>query len=92
MQMFFGALALLVRIYGFVLLFRAIMSWMPVSGALGKVYELAYKITEPPLAPIRNLLMRMDFLNGIPVDFSPVILFIIVNFLHGLLNTVAYSL
>jgi uncharacterized protein YggT (Ycf19 family) len=43
-------------------------------------------ITEPPLRPIRNLLMRMEFFRNSPVDFSPLILFLILRFLVGFLS------
>ena len=64
---------------------RVAFSWIgnPGRGTSGQVYELAYKITEPILRPIRNLLPM-----GGGMDFSPMIvsfiLFGVISFSRSL--------
>ncbi len=49
---------------------RVAFSWIgnPSRGRSGQLYELTFKITEPILRPIRNLLPM-----GAGMDFSPMI-------------------
>lgn len=57
--------ALLVAIF-----VRVAFSWMgtPGRGTMGQVYETTFRITEPILRPIRNLMPM-----GGGMDFSPMI-------------------
>ena len=64
---------------------RVAFSWIgnPGRGTSGQVYELTFKITEPLLRPVRNLLPM-----GAGMDFSPMIvsfvLFGIISFSRNL--------
>ena len=62
----------------YVLLVRVLLSWFPYFGT-NKFNLLIFQLTEPLLAPIRNIIPR----NSTGVDFSPLILFIILNFLKS---------
>ncbi len=69
-------------------LLRAIMSWFrpdPTSGG-GDVYyrvlSVLHQLTEPLLAPIRAL---MPGGGGMGLDISPLILFLILRMLRGML-------
>tara|TARA_B100000959_G_C14869425_1_gene577713 strand:- start:361 stop:603 length:243 start_codon:yes stop_codon:yes gene_type:complete len=55
---------------------RVLLSWLPGSSK-NTFSKFIYQVTEPILAPIRNLIPK----NSTGIDFSPIILFIILNFL-----------
>lgn len=60
----------------YILLARVLISWFPYSSN-NKLTEFIFDITEPILSPIRELIPATR--SGL--DFSPLILFIILNFL-----------
>tara|TARA_B110000438_G_C15216613_1_gene395393 strand:+ start:122 stop:367 length:246 start_codon:yes stop_codon:yes gene_type:complete len=62
----------------YILLARVLMSWFPYSSN-NKLTAFVFDMTEPVLAPIRNLIPATH--SGL--DFSPLILFIILNFLKA---------
>jgi YggT family protein len=75
----------LLQLYIYILIAMAVMSWLiafnvvnPRSPAVRAVSEFLYRITEPLLSPIRNLLPN---LGGI--DVSPVILILIIIFIQS---------
>ena len=54
------------------------MSWLPQL-PMNTLSNFIYQITEPLLSPIRNLIPT----NSYRIDFSPIILLIILNFLKS---------
>jgi YggT family protein len=75
------------NLYSWCLIIAAILSWLSVGGVLNHrnrfvyaVSDFLYRITEPALRPIRNI---MPNLGGI--DISPVILIIGLLFLKQLI-------
>ena len=56
---------------------RAILSWFMIDG--GKIMGFLYAITEPFIAPIRALLVKMNWLQGTPIDFSFMITFLLLS-------------
>lgn len=56
---------------------RAILSWFMIDG--GKIMGFLYAITEPFIAPIRALLVKMNWLQGSPIDFSFMITFLLLS-------------
>ncbi len=74
----------LLTLYVYVLIAAAVMSWLvafhvvnPRNQAVLMIGEFLYRITEPLLRPIRNMLPN---LGGI--DISPVILILIIMFIQ----------
>jgi YggT family protein len=67
-----GILINLLNLFTFVLLARAISSWFPigVDSPLRPIVDILYRVTEPVLAPIRNLLPPM---GGFDLSFLVVI-------------------
>lgn len=67
----------------YILLFvRVILSWVrpdPYS-QFYEVYRFIFNITEPLLAPIRRILPPTG-----GIDFSPIILFLLISFLQRML-------
>lgn len=69
----------LLNIYSYIILARVIMSWI-IRDPYNRFYIFILKITEPVLSPIRNLLPRMG------LDFSPIIVYFIINLIIGILG------
>ena len=78
-----GVLGLLVKIYFFALLAMIILSWVAPGSGNPAVY-LLYQITEPVAAPVRRLLPNMG-----GIDFSPILLFILINVIQIVLRNLA---
>ncbi|MBQ2840918.1 MAG: YggT family protein [Oscillospiraceae bacterium] len=74
----------LLRAYELLFIVRAILSWFPMlqSGAL---INFLYSVTEPILAPIRNVLQKIPFLQGIPLDFSVLVAFLLIDILRTII-------
>ncbi len=75
----------LLTIYVWILIAQAVMSWLiafnvvnPYNQVVRAIGEFLYRITEPVLRPIRNLLPN---LGGI--DISPVIVILIIFFIQS---------
>jgi YggT family protein len=71
-----GVLGLLVNIYFFALLAMIIISWV-APASRHPALLLLFQITEPVMAPVRRLLPPMGGL-----DFSPILVFILINVLQ----------
>jgi len=68
---------------------RAVGSWIPANGGTwGKIYGYIYALTEPVLAPVRKLLSKIPFFASIPVDFSPIALFLILGLLQNIITNI----
>lgn len=78
-----GVVALLVNIYFFALLAMIILSWVAAGSRHPAIY-LLYQITEPVMAPFRKALPPMGGL-----DFSPILVFILINVLQIALRHMA---
>jgi YggT family protein len=78
-----GLVGLLVNIYFFALLAMIILSWI-AGGSGNPAVALLYQITEPVMAPFRKLLPAMGGL-----DFSPILLFILINVIQIALRHLA---
>lgn len=77
----------LLTLYIYVLIAAAVMSWLiafnivnPNNQFVGIIAEFLYRITEPVLRPIRNMLPN---LGGI--DISPIIVILIIVFIQSVL-------
>jgi YggT family protein len=80
----FGFISLLLTLYIYILVAAAVMSWLvafnvvnPRNQFVSMVGEFLYRVTEPVLRPIRNV---MPNLGGI--DISPIIVIIIIWFIQ----------
>ena len=71
----------LIDVYEFILIARALMSWFPMDPD-NPIVSFVYSVTEPLLAPIRNLLFKIPALQGMPIDFSMIVLFILLGVLR----------
>jgi YggT family protein len=80
----FTFISLLLTLYIYILVAAAVMSWLiffnvvnPRNQFVSMVAEFLYRITEPVLRPVRNVLPN---LGGI--DISPIVVIIIIWFIQ----------
>ncbi len=66
----------------FLIIARIILSWIQTS-PYGTISRLLYQLTEPLLAPFRNLLFRFGI--GGSIDFSPILAVFALNILKTIL-------
>ena len=78
-----GVIGLLVNIYFFALLAMIILSWIAPGSSNPAIY-LLFQITEPVMAPFRKALPAMG-----GMDFSPILVFIIINVIQIALRHMA---
>jgi len=78
-----GVLGLVINIYFFALLAMIILSWI-APGDNHPALMLLFQITEPVMAPFRKVLPPMG-----GMDFSPILLFILINVIQIALRHVA---
>ena len=71
-------LSSLISIYELILCARAICSWVPYFQE-SRVYDFAFTVTEPVLRPIRDFLFRFDIFRRCPIDFSCLLLFLLLG-------------
>ena len=74
------------EVYIFILFARVICSWIRVN-PYGKVFQFIFSLTEPLLAPIRRLMPKTMML-----DFSPMILMMVLILLQRLLLMLIYMI
>src|ERR1700744_2586567 len=84
MRAIFLVIDLALQLYIWIVIAMAIFSWLVAfnvvntrNSAVGMIGDFLYRITEPVLRPIRNMLPN---LGGI--DISPVIMFLIIVFIR----------
>lgn len=78
-------IGLLLRLFELALLARIILSWFPNVDRGNPIIRFLYDITEPVLRPIRDMLPA----NGM-FDFSPLIVFVVIQVLTTLLPAVRF--
>jgi len=72
------------RIIEYAILARVIISWLPISKD-NQLIRLLYQITEPILAPIRNIIARSAFGKNMFIDFSPIIAFLLIGVVRNVI-------
>lgn len=73
-------------VYFFVLFARIILSWFPMEpgSGLASVHRVLYDLTEPVLAPVRGLIPPLGG-SGMAFDLSPIIVFVALTILRGVI-------
>ncbi len=87
MSAFFEILAMLIQVYSYVLLARALMSWIPNLDPYNPIVQFLYQITEPVLEPVRRLIPPL----GGMIDISIIVVFFALIILQQMLMTIAAS-
>ncbi len=70
----------ILTLFEFILLARVLLSWFPNFDRSNPIIRFIYDITEPILKPVRDLLPQTGM-----VDFSPLVVFLIITVLLRLL-------
>jgi YggT family protein len=78
-------LGLVLQVYSYVLLARALVSWIPNLDPYNPIVQFLYQITEPVLEPIRRLVPPL----GGMIDISMLIAFFGIMILQQLLFSLA---
>ena len=73
-------LILVLQVFQLVLLARVLLSWFPNIDRSNQLIRMIYEITEPVLQPIRKMLPQTGMM-----DFSPLIVFLVISVLLQLL-------
>lgn len=83
---------LALNIYTWLLIISAILSWLIAFNVLNTrnqfvatVWDMLYRITEPLLRPIRNMLPNMG-----GIDISPIILLLLIFFIQRVIVLYLY--
>jgi YggT family protein len=83
---------LLLQIYIYVLIASAIFSWLYAFGvvnarspAVAAIGQFLYVVTEPVLRPVRNLINRLFGGNTGGIDFSPIVVILIIWFIQSVI-------
>ena len=59
------------------MLLRAIFSWLPIDQ--NRFIDFLYAITEPFIAPVRTLFVKMNWFQGLPIDISFLVSYILIS-------------
>ncbi|KXZ39575.1 YggT family protein [Alkalithermobacter thermoalcaliphilus JW-YL-7 = DSM 7308] len=73
------SLGYFVQFIEWMIFIRVIMSWIPTN-RYSAFYNFVYNVTEPIMAPVRELTYR--FLRTGPIDLSPIIALFLIRLLY----------
>ncbi len=84
-----SAIIIFANVLNVLIFIRVIISWLPIPRN-SQILHFLYAVTEPILAPIRNLIEKSPLGGpGMMIDFSPMLALIFIsmlsNFIVGLL-------
>lgn len=92
MRALLDVVLIVLNLYVWLLIAAAVLSWLvafnvvnPYNGFVRAVGDFLYRITEPVLAPIRNILPNLGGL-----DLSPVVLILIIFFVERVIGLYIY--
>ncbi len=80
MSLFLRAVYYLLEAISYMLIARILLSWFP-RVRQSRFYAVLFQLTEPLLAPVRNLLARTRA-GAMPIDFSVIIVYLIIALLQ----------
>jgi YggT family protein len=82
-----GVLCTALLIYWIILLLRIILSWfpMPHSGPAARASSILYRLTDPVMRPLRNLIPPVRA-GMMAIDLSPILLFIGIGVLRRVIG------
>jgi YggT family protein len=83
MHILYIAIVKVIEIIELLILVRVFLSWVP-NLPDNRYLRLLYQVTEPLLAPIRAMLERSSFGRNTMIDFSPIIVFILLGILKNI--------
>ena len=78
-----GIVVVALTIVQFAMLVRAVMSWFMAEG---RFVNFLYAVTEPFIQPIRAFMVKMNWLQGSPIDFSFMITYLLISIITVFLS------
>lgn len=81
----FGILLNIIEIFIFI---RVLLSWLPISRQ-NPIIGFVFEMTEPILAPCRELLYKIGLNRGM-IDFSPIFALLILRIFQSILFRIMY--
>jgi len=78
-------LSMLLQLYSWVLVARALISWIPNLDPYNPAVQFLYQITEPVLEPVRRLIPPL----GGTIDISMIVVFFALMILQQMLQSLA---
>jgi len=92
MRALLDVVLIVLNLYVWVLIAAAVLSWLvafnvvnPYNSFVRNVGDFLYRVTEPLLAPIRNLLPSLGGL-----DLSPMVLILVIFFIERVIGLYIY--
>jgi len=76
--------SIFLTILQFLMMFRAIMSWLPMDED-SRLVNFIYMVTEPVIVPVRMLLDRFEWTHELPIDISFLAAFMLLSIIQMLL-------
>ena len=73
-----------IEVLTFAMLIRAILSWL--TDGSSKYARFIYVLTEPAIMPVRKLLVKMNWLQNSPIDFSFTITYLLLMLVEMILS------
>ncbi|MBE6689034.1 MAG: YggT family protein [Ruminococcaceae bacterium] len=80
-------LRLLLDAVQFLMMLRAVLSWIPTMGD-NAVVNFIYSVTEPIITPVRSFMERFNIMQGLPIDTSFMVTFFIIIIIRSLLPVI----
>ncbi len=87
MSALFVLLAQVIQLYIFVLLARILMTWIPNLDPYHPVVQMLLRVTDPVLEPARRLIPPIGM-----IDISPIVVFLVLQFVARILMDMARSM
>ena len=84
MYILLAIIGALIEAFSKVLLVYCVLSWF-IRDPFNKFMRILSSIVNPVLDPIREIVKRIPILNELPIDFAPLFLFFILEFIASLL-------
>ncbi len=84
MYILYNAIIKLIEIIELLILARVFLSWVP-NMRDNQIVRFIYQVTEPMLSPVRSMIERSSFGRNMMIDFSPIIVFLILGILKRIL-------
>ncbi len=85
MAILYQVIRIAIELMEWLIIARVLLSWVNV-GPNNQIAAFIYEMTEPILKPIRSAMPR----GSIPLDFSPVIAIILLEFLQRFILSVLF--
>lgn len=85
-------LDILLLIIEWALIIRAVLSWIPSIPRDNPIIVLLDQVTEPILSPVRELIERSSFGRNSMLDFSPLIVYLLIEVARRILYSILIGL